>query len=60
MADLEVGTFGIIPVADLVCYLPSQSSYFGLKGQVHGSARAHLSKYAVFQLGHAVSSMQPI
>ena len=59
LSDLEVGTFGIIPVADLVCYL-HQSSCFVLKGQVHGSAHAHLSKYAVFQLGHAVSSMQPI
>ena len=54
-----MGTFGIIPVADLVCYL-HQSFCFGLKAQVHGSAHAHLSKYAVFQLGHAVSSMQPI
>ena len=59
LSDLEVGTFGIIPVADLVCYL-HQSSCFVLKGQVHGSAHAHLSKYAVLQLGHAVSSMQPI
>ena len=33
---------------------------FSLKGQVYGSAHAHLSKCYFSAIGHAVSSMQAI